>query len=87
VRTSHILRVRVASGTEFAALVRPAFDEHLEQATLLRVESVQGGMLTEATYAVRLRSDAAAQQLVSDLQQATGNNRVVLVAVGNDLGE
>jgi len=84
VHTSHLLRVRVTSDTQFANIFESTFTEYLDQATLLRVESVQGGMLTEVSYAVRLKPRADPQGLVAELQRLTGNNRVVLVAVGSE---
>lgn len=84
VHTSHLLRVRITSDVEFQGRFEAAFAEYLDEATLLRVESVQGGMLTEVSYAVRLKAGADAQRLVVELQKLTGNNRVVLVAVGSE---
>jgi hypothetical protein len=84
-RPTHILRVRVTNDVDFSTAFESAFARFLDRAVLHRVESVQGGMLTEVTYGVRLRSDATASGLVRALQQAAGNNRVLLVAEGPEL--
>jgi hypothetical protein len=83
-RSSHLLRIRVASDVTLAGLFEDVFARYLEDSTLLRVESVQGGLLTEVSYAVRLKEDADPQGLVAELQRLTGNQRVVLVASGGD---
>lgn len=81
-RVSHTLRVRVTNDVDFEAACAPAFDRYADAADLRRVESVQGGMLTEATYGVLLKPEASPHELVSALQQTTGGNRVVLVTAG-----
>jgi uncharacterized membrane protein YhiD involved in acid resistance len=83
-RTSHLLTIRVTNDVDFGTVFKPSFDQYLERVTPLRVESVQGGLLTELSYAVRLRPDANAHEFVSAIQRAAGNNRVVLIAAGSD---
>lgn len=78
VRPSHMLRLRVTPDVDFEAAFAEIFQRFLDRTQLISVESVQAGMLTELNYAVRLRADARPHDLVLALQQANGNNRVIL---------
>jgi hypothetical protein len=83
-RTSHLLRIRVTNEMDYAAALEPVFAKYTDRAKPLRVESVQGGLLTELSFAVRLKPGASAHEFVTELQRAAGNNRVVLVSSGTD---
>ncbi|MFQ5459575.1 MAG: DUF4956 domain-containing protein [Anaerolineae bacterium] len=85
-RPSHTLRLRLTNDVDFGSVLEPAFREYLERATLLRIESVQGGLFTEVRYAVRLKGGVHPRALVSHLQEIAGNNRVVLIASGPEFG-
>lgn len=78
VRPSHMLRLRVTPEVDFERAFADIFGAHLDRTQLVSVETVQAGMLTELNYAVRLRADARPHDLVLALQQANGNNRVIL---------
>jgi hypothetical protein len=78
VRPSHMLRLRVTPEVDFERAFADIFGAYLDRTQLVSVETVQAGMLTELNYAVRLRADARAHDLVLALQQANGNNRVIL---------
>lgn len=78
VRPSHMLRLRVTPDVDFEVAFAEIFQRFLDRTQLISVESVQAGMLTELNYAVRLRADARPHDLVLALQQANGNNRVIL---------
>jgi hypothetical protein len=84
-RPSHILRIRVTNDVDFSTAFEPAFARCCDRTILHRVESVQGGMLTEITYGVRLREEITPSSLIHELQEITGNNRVLLVAEGPEL--
>ena len=81
-KPSHILRVRLTNDIDFSTAFQEPFEQFLERAVFHRVDSVQGGMLTEVTYGVRLRSDASPREFLTALQTITGNNRVLLISVG-----
>jgi len=81
-RPSHRLRVRVTNDIDYDEAFRDVFSRLAEQHTLLSVESVQAGMMTELTYAVRLADDVSAGTLVAALQQHNGNNRIVMTRIG-----
>ena len=86
-RPSHNLRVRVTPDIDYDTVFDEAFKTHCDRVRLLAVESVQAGLMTELRYAVRLRKDASAHALVSEIQQRNGNNRVILRSATTDFGK
>jgi hypothetical protein len=82
---NHILRVRVTNDIDFSTAFQPSFEALLERSMLQRVESVQGGMLTEVTYGIRLKPGVSAHALISALQAITGYNRVLLIGEGPEI--
>ena len=83
-RASHILRVRVTNDIDYEAEFEEPLRELTEAVSLVSVESVQAGMMTEVRYAVRLADGVTPGALVTALQERNGNNRVILAAT--DLG-
>lgn len=81
-RPSHRLRVRVTNDIDYDAAFAEPFATLLDHHTLLSVESVQAGMMTELTYAVRLAEGVSEGTLVAELQQRNGNNRILLTRIG-----
>ncbi|WP_221031022.1 DUF4956 domain-containing protein [Actomonas aquatica] len=81
-RASHLLSVRVDSDNDFAAEINPVLDRFTVKHQLLRVASVQAGMLTELRYGIQLREENQLASFVEALQQSCGNNRVVIVPTG-----
>jgi hypothetical protein len=80
--TSHILRVRVTNDIDYSTVFRKPFEDHLERAIFISVETVQGGMLTEVAYGVRLLPASTPRDFVRSLEAVTGNNRILMIAVG-----
>jgi hypothetical protein len=83
-RPSHILRVRASNDIDFDDTLGPIFARHTDRREMIRVESVQGGMLTEITYGIRLKGGISPHDFLAAVQSATGNNRVILVAAGEE---
>jgi uncharacterized membrane protein YhiD involved in acid resistance len=79
---SHILRIRTTNEVDYDEAFRPIFAAYTDRVEMLRVESVQGGMLTEITYGLRMHPGASTRDMLTELQQVTGNNRVILTAAG-----
>jgi len=82
VRPSHRLRVRITNEIDYDAAFEEVFGRLTEHHVLLSVESVQAGLMTELTYAVRLAPGVAPGTLVAELQRRNGNNRIVLTRIG-----
>lgn len=84
-RASHLLRVRVTNDIDFEA----AFEEPLRTlasaVSLISVESVQAGMMTEVRYAIRLADGVTPRDIVTAFQERNGNNRVILAATDLEL--
>ena len=84
-RASHLLNVQVNSDTDFAADLNPVLDRFTFKNQLIRVASVQAGMMTELRYGIQLRQESDLPSFLEALQQACGNNRVVIVPTGYEL--
>lgn len=84
-RASHLLNLRVNSEADFASDLGPVLDRFTLKNQLLRVASVQAGMLTELRYGIQLRQESDLPAFLEALQQACGNNRVVIVPTGQEL--
>lgn len=82
VRPSHRLRVRITNDIDYDAAFEDLFTSLVDHHTLLSVESVQAGMMTELTYAVRLAEGVTPGMLVAGLQERNGNNRVFMTRSG-----
>ncbi len=87
VQPSHVLWVRVTPDIDYEAAFERIFGEYCDRVSLLAVESVQAGLMTELRYAVRLKKGVNSHGLVSELQQHNGNNRVILRSAAPDFGE
>ena len=91
VRSSHFLRVRVTNDIDYDTAFAECYRRFLDRCSLLSVETIQAGMMTELRYGVRLRETSKPGEFVAAIQQINGNNRVLLtsaspekVTEGND---
>lgn len=84
-RASHILRVRVTNDIDYESAFEEVLRTMTAAATLISVESVQAGMMTEVRYAVRLADGASPREVVTAFQERNGNNRVILAATDLEL--
>jgi uncharacterized membrane protein YhiD involved in acid resistance len=83
-KPSHLLTLRMTNDRDFEEMLAPIFEAHAERTQLIRVSSVQAGMLTELRYGVQLKPETGLAELLEKLQIATGNNRVVLVPTNQE---
>jgi hypothetical protein len=86
-RPSHILRVRVTNDIDYDHAFAEPFARLAERISLLSVESIQAGLMSELRYAVRLREGASPRELVAEIQRRNGNNRVLLTAAQRRFGD
>jgi uncharacterized membrane protein YhiD involved in acid resistance len=84
-RPSHLLTIRVDGDNDFEKSVEPVLEQFTYRYDLLRVASVQAGMLTELRYGIQIKPNVGVSRFMEDLQQACGNNRVVIVPTGREL--
>jgi hypothetical protein len=85
-KASHFLTLRMTSDMSFEERLEPIWADFTDQAELLTVRSAQAGMMTELRYGLQLKSEVKVSELMERLQLACGNNRVVLMPTGNELG-
>lgn len=83
---SHNLRIRVTPDIDYEKSFVEPFEQYLDRVSLLAVESVQAGLMTELRYAVRLKKGTSTHDLVNAVQQRNGNNRVILRTASPDFG-
>jgi uncharacterized membrane protein YhiD involved in acid resistance len=74
-----LLRIRVPGDVPYELLFRDIFERFLERADLIAVETVQAGTLTEVTYSVQLKRGTDIQELMEEVRQLNGNNKVMLI--------
>ncbi len=79
-RASHFLRIRVTNDINYDVAFEGIFSKFLVQHDIISVESIQAGMMTELRYNISLKSEHKPGELVSAIQQANGNNRVLLTS-------
>lgn len=72
------LAIRIGLGREPAAILRPIFDKHLEHRRLRATTTARQGAALDLTYLVRLRNEADAVALVTELNQVEGIQNVEL---------
>lgn len=77
-RPSHLLYVRVTHDIDHTRAFTEVFGQLVDRYTLLGVESVQAGLMTELSYAVQLKDDVDPLTFVAEIQARNGNNRVTL---------
>jgi uncharacterized membrane protein YhiD involved in acid resistance len=78
--SSHILHIQVQNGTSFEKLFDRTLAKYTSTSELISADSIQSGMLTELTYSVGLKKSAEVQELLADIGNLNGNNKVTLVA-------
>lgn len=83
-KATHLLNIRVSSDVNFEDSFQEIFTRFADKSELLRVSSVQAGMMTELRYGVQTKADANMSEFLESLQQACGNNRVVIVPTGRE---
>lgn len=84
-RASHILRVRVTNDIDYEVEFEDVLKKVATSVSLISVESVQAGMMTEVRYALRLADGVTPRDVVTAFQERNGNNRVILTATELEL--
>jgi hypothetical protein len=81
---SHSLRIQATPDIDFEQAFAEAFAEYCDRVSLMSIESVQAGLMTELRYAVRLKRGASSHELMRALQLCNGNNRIILRSTSLD---
>jgi hypothetical protein len=74
------LRVRAGLGRELDTLLGPALAAHASEHRLLSIATARQGLALEASYHLKMRRDASAEDLVKTLNRLEGIQSVELVA-------
>jgi uncharacterized membrane protein YhiD involved in acid resistance len=78
--SSHILHIQVNSGAPFEALFDRTLAKYTNASELIGAESIHDGALTELTYTIGLKKSGQVQELLAELNNLNGNNKVTLIA-------
>jgi uncharacterized membrane protein YhiD involved in acid resistance len=74
-----ILKVRLPGDIRYDTLFDRMFSRYLTRFSLIAVETVQAGTLTELVYGIELKRQADAQEFLNELRKLNGNNKVALI--------
>ncbi|MEN9581418.1 MAG: hypothetical protein RJA70_4427 [Pseudomonadota bacterium] len=77
--TERILRVRFPVDHDFEAAFETPFAEHLEEHSLISLETVRAGVLQEAVYSVVLKKSTSPRALLEAVRARNENQKVTLV--------
>ena len=74
-----ILKIRLPGDMRYDRLFDSVFARYLNRFSLIAVETVQAGTLTELIYGVELKKQTDAQAFLNELRQLNDNNKVALI--------
>ena len=74
-----ILKVRIPADVPYEQLFDTAFASYLSRFSLIAVETVQAGTLTELVYGIQFKKKADPQAFIEELRRLNDNNKVALI--------
>ena len=80
-----ILKIRLPGDMRYERLFDAVFNRYLNRFSLIAIETVQAGTLTELVYGVELKKQSDAQAFMNDLRQLNDNNKVALITGYNEV--
>ncbi len=80
-----ILKIRLPADIRYETLFERVFNRYLNRFSLIAVETVQAGTLTELVYGVELKKQAETQAFMTELRQLNDNNKVALITGYNEI--
>jgi uncharacterized membrane protein YhiD involved in acid resistance len=80
-----ILKIRLPGDMRYETLFNNVFNRYLNRFSLIAVETVQAGTLTELIYGVELKRQSEAQAFMNELRQLNDNNKVALITGYNEV--
>ncbi|RME99706.1 MAG: DUF4956 domain-containing protein [Chloroflexi bacterium] len=80
-----ILKVRLPADMRYDQLFEPLFARYLSRFSLIAVETVQAGTLTELVYGVEFRSRTDPQQFLAEVRKLNDNHKVMLLTGHNEV--
>lgn len=79
-QSEQILKIRLPGDMPYENLFDDIFAKYLARSTLIAVEVVQAGLLTELVYGIQFKSQADPQQFITELRQRNANNKIALIS-------
>ena len=74
-----ILKIRIPADVPYEQLFDTAFASYLSRFSLIAVETVQAGTLTELVYGIQFKRKADPQAFIEELRRLNDNNKVALI--------
>lgn len=74
-----LLKVQLADGVDHRTAFQEPFFRHLQDHSLLSVETIQGGSALELVYSVHLKQGAREAEFMDAVRAVNGNRKVVLL--------
>lgn len=74
-----VLKVRLPADMRYESLLEGTFTKYLAHFSLIAVETVQAGTLTELVYGVELKGQADSQEFLIEMRRLNDNNKVALL--------
>ena len=74
-----VLKVRLPADMRYDTLFEGTFSRYLTHFSLIAVETVQAGTLTELVYGVELKGQADSQEFLIEMRRLNDNNKVALI--------
>ena len=74
-----IIKIHLPENLDYNRAFEKVFYEYLSDHTLISVETIQGGTLTEVVYSIHFKSGADERGFLEALRALNGNNRISLL--------
>ena len=74
-----MLKVHLPDNLDYHSALNDVFFRHLQDHSLLSVESIRGGTLVELVYSVLFKKDSHETQFFNEVREVNGNNKIALL--------
>jgi len=74
-----VLKVRLPADMRYETLFEGAFSKYLTRFSLIAVETVQAGTLTELVYGIELKRQVDSQEFLIEMRKLNDNNKIALI--------
>ena len=74
-----VLKVRLPADMRYEALFEGAFSKYLTRFSLIAIETVQAGTLTELVYGIELKRQVDSQEFLIEMRKLNDNNKIALI--------
>jgi len=74
-----VLKIRLPADMHYETLFEGTFSKYLTHFSLIAVETVQAGTLTELVYGIELKRQTDSQEFLVEIRRLNDNNKVALI--------